>query len=450
MTTQVLTPGPSTFSTITQLPQLIRDRLQWMMETQKKYGDIVRVPLGPRTSYIVFHPDYFRHVLVANAKNYCKGRSFEKTGAYMGNGIATSEGTAWQAQRRRMNPHFGRDALAPIAEVMISNIEKMLDRWSISVKLDETIDLSTEFQRLALEIVARALFGTEVPEQEILQVISAFRTALQYTTRRILNPFDFTENLPLPSNLRFKKAVEYMDQVVYRTIREERQRETPSGTLLALLMAAVDPETGEGMTEKQLRDEVMTLFLGGTDTSGNTLSWVFYYLNQLTPIRAKVLEEISQVLEGRRPRFEDTMGLGYTRRVVEETLRLSPQNWVMSRDTLGKDSIDGHEIPAGTTVFMGVYYAHRRPDFWNHPEVFDPNRFLPEQAKGRHALSYIPFGAGPRKCIGYQFALMEFSFAISMILQRFEVELVQPDRIKPYASWSLWPRPGILARLHQK
>lgn len=441
------TPGPSVLSVIGQLPRIINNRLEWMIETQKKYGDIVRLPFGPRTHYAVFHPDYFRHILVANAKNYCKGRTFEKTAAYLGQGIATIEGAPWQIQRRRMNPHLNREALAGIADSMVQNIQQLLLRWEKIARQGETLDLADEFQRLALETVARALFGVEVPETEISQIISAFKISLKHTSRRTMNPFDIPESLPIPSNIRFARAIAYLDATVYRMIREEAAREEPSHTLLAMLLNATDPETGERMTEKQLRDEVMTLFLGGTDTSGNTLSWVFYNLATQPTIKAQALEEISTLLNGRLPQFEDVPNLSYLKRLVEETLRLYPQNWAMSRDTIAEDTIGGCTIPAGSTVFLGTYVAHRRPDFWENSEQFDPNRFLPENSKGRHTLSYIPFGAGPRKCIGYQFALMEFAFAISMILQKFDFEL-ETHRVTPYPSWSLWPKPGLKAKLH--
>ncbi len=414
------TSGPSIASVIRQVPKLLTNRLEWASDLQRKYGEVVKIPWGPRVNYAIFHPDHFRHVLVSHAKNYSKGRTFEKTAAYMGKGLATVEGSAWQVQRRRMNPHFSQSSLAGLSGIMVQNTERLLERWEGSCRQGQELDLAVEFQRFALETVARALFGSEVPETDILEIIDAFKVALKHTTWRAMNPFEVPENIPLPGNLRFAKAVELLDRSVYRMIREESRKKTPSDTLLSFLIHAQDPDTGKFMTEKQLRDEVMTLFLGGTDTSGNTLSWVFYHLHQLPRIRKKLLQEIRAVLGNRPPELDDLSQLTFLRRVIQETLRLYPQNWAMSRDALVDDEIGGVRIPAGSTIFLGVHFAHRRADFWPNPEYFDPDRFLPENSLGRHTLSYLPFGAGPRKCIGFQFAMMEFSLAITMILQKLD------------------------------
>lgn len=438
-------PGPGRLEVLGSLPLILGDRLGWMEEVFRKHGDIARLPLGPRTVHVVFHPDYIRHVLVTNAKNYWKGRTFEKTSGYLGKGLATAEGEAWQAQRRRMNPQFHRDALAGLSSIVCACIDRMLDRWSGAAKKGELVDLSVELQRLAMEVVARSLFGSEVLEEKIAAIIQSIKVALAYTTARTLNPFDVSERLPLPGNLKFRKAIAVLDEVVYGIIEEERRRQPPSGNLLSLLIHARDPETGLGMPAEQLRDEVMTMFLGGTDTSGNTMSWVFYNLHRHPELRERVTREAE-----RAGSIPDPAKLDLARRVTEETLRLYPQNWVGSRDAYAADTIGGYEIPAGSTVFLGVYIAHRRADFWKDPLAFDPDRFLPEAVKGRHPMAYLPFGAGTRKCIGFHFAMMEITSTIAMALRRFSFELVDAKSIRRHASWSLWPKPAMLARLVEK
>lgn len=426
------------------------DRLGFMEWLHSSYGDIVRVPFGPRVSYALFHPEHFAQVLVTHHKEHYKGRTFAKTAAYLGNGLATSEGKYWQSQRRKMNPHFSREALTGISKIMLANIEAMLERWSQKEREGEVFDAAFEFQRLVMNVVARSLFGNEVPEHEITEVVQGIRAALAFTNSRIMNPIDIPESWPLPSNLKFRRSVQKLDEIVGRFIRDERHRTTPSGTLISMLISAEDPETGEKMTDQQIRDEVLTMFLGGTDTSGNTLSWVLYYLQMYPEVRKKAEEEVVRVLQGRTPTPESFMQLGYIKRVIEETLRLSPQNWVMSRDTLSEQTLGGYTIPKDTTVFLGVYITHRRPDIWENPLSFDPDRFLPDRASGRHLLSYLPFGSGPRKCIGFHFAMMEITFAISMILQRFDLEVVNAAGIRPSPTWSLWPTPGVNIRLKSK
>lgn len=443
-------PGPSLARVASKVPQLRRDRLGFMEWLHRDYGDVVRIPFGPRVSYGLFAPEHFAQVLVTNHKNHWKGRTFAKTAAYLGNGLATSEGKFWQSQRRKMNPHFSREALGSISEVMVQNIGTMLDRWSEFAKHETEFDASFEFQRLVMNVVARSLFGNQVPEADISAVIEGIREALAFTNQRIMIPFDIPESWPLPSNRRYRRAIDKLDALVARFIRDERGREEPSHTLLSMLVSAQDPETGEYMSDQQIRDEVMTIFLGGTDTSGNTLGWVLTYLQRHPEVQARAREEVARVLSGRAPRAEDFMALPFVRRTIEETLRLSPQNWVMSRDSLADQTIAGFEIPKGATIFLGVYVAHRRPDIWENPEGFDPDRFAPEKASARHLLAHLPFGAGARKCVGFHFAMMEITFAITMILQRFEIQVTNADSIVPSPTWSLWPSPGVMTRLHEK
>lgn len=436
-------PGPSFFEFAANTHKLIWNRLDYLEEVHRKYGEIVKLPFGVRTSYIIFHPDLFQQVLVSHHKKYWKGRTFEKASGYLGKGLATSEGEEWLTQRRKMNPHLHREALSGLSELMVNNVDKMLDRWDEKRKKGEMIEATTEFQRLAMEIVARALLGAHVPESDINEIIEAFKYALKFTVDRTLNPLDISESLPLPSNIKFKKAMDFLDSVVYRMITEERKRETPSGTLLSMLVYAEDPETGARMTDKQLRDEVLTMFLGGTDTSGNTMSWTMYNLFAHQDIYKKAASEVDAALQGRTPGFMDLANLAYVKRVIEETLRLFPQNYIMSRDNLEDDVIAGYNIPKDSTVFLGVWVAHRRPDFWENAMTFNPDRFLPENLKGRHQQVYIPFGGGPRKCIGFQFAFMEMTFAMSRIVQRFNFEITNFSKIKPTPTWSLWPGPTM-------
>jgi cytochrome P450 len=444
-------PGPGFAEVLSRLPIIVGDRLRWMTEVHEKYGDVVRVPMGPRTIYAVFHPDHIRHVLVTNARNYWKGRTFEKTAATIGNGLVTAEGADWQIQRRRLNPHFHRDGLKDLAPIMVRSIDGMLERWATVAAERRSIGLAGEFHRLAMEVVARCFFGMGVDESRIVPLIEAFRVALRFTTRRALNPFDIPESWPLPANVEYRRARDLMDEFVYGMIREERSRATASPTLLGTLVRAADPETGALMSEKQLRDEVLTMCLGGTDTTGNTLSWAFYNLDRRPELQARVRDEVRVALEGVAPTAQMLERLPYTRRFIDETLRLFPQNWVGSRDSLEPDQIGGYTIPAGVTVFLGTYVVHRRRDFWGEDAArFDPDRFLPERLAGHHPMQYLPFGAGSRKCIGYHFAMMEIALAIAMTLERYDFEVVDAERIVPDATWSLWPKPGVPVMLRER
>ena len=446
----MVAPGPSFLEVLWHLPSLFWRRLAFMYHVHEKYGDIVRLPFGPRVVYAVFHPDLARQVLISDHKRFWKGRTFQKTATYLGDGLATSEGAYWKSQRRRMNPDFHRRSLASLSPLMIKHITALVERLDGHARSGQPVDLREEFARVAMEVVTRTMLGSYVDDEQIPEIVEAFQVSLRFTARRALSPVDIPEALPIPSNLRFRRAVQLLDAVVYGFIEAEAKRDTPSDTLLGRLMAATDLTSGERMQPKQLRNEAMTIFLGGTDTTGNTLSWSAVTLDRHPAVRAKVDAEIAAQVSGAVPTPDEARRLPYLQAVLKETLRQYPQNWVMSRDALVDVELGGHTVPAGSTVFIGTHVIHHRPDLWEEPAAFRPERFLGDAGQGRHPLAWFPFGAGPRKCIGMAFATLEMSYAIPMIRKRFELELLEPDRIDTHATWSLWPRPRVLARVHAR
>lgn len=436
--------GPRGWPLLGVLPHLLGDRLSYMLSLQKQYGDVVTLPVGPLKSYVLYHPDDIQQVLFKRHSKYFKGRSFEKTKDYLGNGLATSEGDFWASQRRRMGGHFNWSTLSQLTDLMLIEIDKFIDSLIERSKKGESVDISTEFQRLALKTIVRTLFGSAIPTGDVEKLVESFRYVLKHTLNRIVLPFDIPNSFPLPSNLKFNRELGVMDSVVAKLIKEESERKTPSQTLMGILVRATDPEGKDQslMSQKQLRDEIMTLFLGGTDTSGNTMGWTTYNLARFPAVMAKAREEVDNLIGQRPPTFQDFEKMSFVKSVISETLRLFPQNWIMSRDTLEEDEIRGVKIPKGKTVFMAVYSVHRDPRFWDDPLKFDPGRFQTGENL-KHPVCYLPFGGGPRKCIGFHFAYLEMTLAIARLLQRTQLQFTNLESVRPDPQWSLMMKPGL-------
>lgn len=427
-------PSPRALPLINHFHHFLGNRLDNILALQKNYGDIVRLKLGPLVTHLVMHPDYARHVLVTNAKNYHKGRVFKKTESYFGQGVATSDGDLWRTQRRLMNPHFKTEALGDFFRTKVEVVELALDRFS---KMRQSIDLSMEFPRIAMEVVARTLFGQHVDNARIHGIIHHVDHILKHTMKMIILPFSIPKWMPMPSNIRFHRGIDDINRTIFSFIDHARSKELQSNSLLSALAHTRDPETGERMSVEQIRDEAMTMFLGGIDTTGNTLPWVLAMLLKNPASLSEVKQEISEVLGDAPPDFTSIRRLEKLHNAILETLRLYPQNYVMARDTHNDDEIGGYFIPKDTTVFISMYAIHRHKDFWPEAEVFDLSRFTAESMKDRHQNAYNPFGAGQRKCIGSNFALIEMTTILAMMLQRFHIKVDDDARISPNPLWSL-------------
>jgi len=436
-----IAPGPRG---VGSLLRILRDPLGQMTAIAREHGPVARVKLGARVNHLVTSPDHVRHVLVDGAARYHKGRTFEKTRGYLGNGLATSAGDFWRRQRRIMQPHFHKEQIRGVGELMTRTIGETVALWQARAERGETFDAWADMMSMALHVTTRSLFGAIV-DQDVAAIVESFQIALDHTTSRVLAPVEIPAWLPIASNLRFRRAIRTLDEIVYRVI--DQQREQPeAANLLAVLLASRDAETGESMSAEQLRDEVMTLMLGGHETTGNALAWTWYLLAKNPAVDATMREEIA-ALAGKPPGMEDLARLAYTQMVFQESLRLYPQNWVMSRDTLEEDEIAGYTIPADTTVFLGVYVVHRDPAHWSEPERFDPLRFTAEAARGRDPFAYLPFGGGQRKCIGANFATMEATLALASLAQRFRVEVPADHQVGLLPRFALRPKGGVPVRL---
>lgn len=417
--------------------ELVRRPHHFFLQLTQEYGDIVQYRAAPEPAYLINHPDYVKHVLVSNGRNYNKDTHLNKymLESLVGQGLLTSEPPLWRRQRHLIQPAFHRHNLVTFADLMTASTGRMLERLAGYADRSETFDIAAEMMRLTLDIVTRALFGYEIgPQAEA--VGEAVNTLIE---------------IAKPSRQRFQETLRELDGIVFGIIEQRRQQpnETQQDLLDMLLLARYE-DTGEGMGDQQVRDEVMSLFIAGHETTANTLSWLWYLLVQHPDVVAKIEVELAQVLNGRSPTPTDFPQLAYTNQVIKESMRLYPSAWSISRRALDDDVIDGHAIPAGAIVALSPYTLHRHPAFWPDPERFDPDRFTPEQENGRHRYAYIPFGGGARKCIGDQFALMESIIIVPMILQRFRLQLVPDHLVEEHALVTLRPKNGILMTVKRK
>lgn len=415
-----------------------RDALGLLRDAAQSREKILRYRLGPQTLHLVNDPMGVRQVLQENHLNYDKQtRSSAKIAAVSGQSLLVASGAPWLRQRRLLQPAFHHQRLAGFVRVMTEATAAMLARAG-----EAPVEMASEMMHLTFTIVGRTLFSVDVG-RDADEVESAMAVVLEHTYRRLERVLDLPPAVPTPGNLRFRRALGEIDRIVYRIIAERRGVE--ANDLLSMLLRARDEETGEGMTDEQLRDETITFLLAGHETTANALAWTWYLLSQHPEVERRLREEVCAVLGDRAPGVEDLPKLQYVRQVVREAMRLYPPIWIMERRAIGADEIHGVAIPAGSSVMISPYALHRAPDLWADPEAFDPDRFAPDREPERFA--YIPFGAGPRLCIGNNFALMEAQVIVAMIAQRYAVRLLDGQEIVARPGITLRPRDRMMMRL---
>lgn len=411
--------------------ELVRDPLSFFLTLARQYGDIVCYRSIGEPAYLINHPDLAKHILQDNNRNYTKDTySNHLFRTVVSDGLLTSEGETWLKQRRLMQPAFHQKRLAEFDELIASATQSMLDRWQGYCERQEPVYISQEMSALTLTITIRILFGVDIGD-EINRVGQAVDMG--------------SALLEKPTNPRFKESVGIISEVVSQIIAERRQSTAEANDLLFTLLNTRDVETGEGMDDRQLHDQVMTLLLAGYETTASALTWTWYLLARHPRAVQKLRAEAERVLQGRTPTYADTENLVYTLCVFKEGLRLYPSAWVLGRKAIENDVLNGYTIPAGAVLAISPYTIHRHPDFWENPEDFEPERFLPENAVGRHHFAFIPFGGGPRQCIGNNLALLEAQLIIPMVLQQFDVLLTDQQPMKPEAHFVL--RPDMNLRL---
>jgi cytochrome P450 len=444
-------PGPRALSPLGSAPAIARDTEGFALKMWQRYGDIVRIRFLLWPAYLLYHPDYVKYVLHDHHRNYNKQSPLlDSVRPFFGNGLFTNNGESWLHQRRLMQPAFHHKRLEHFGTVMTDATLAMLERWQDAGS--QPLDIPQEMTRLTLRIAGLTLFNLDL-SNDVDLVGHTFTTILPQLTKYFFVPFPPLW-VPTPGNRRVQAGLETLNQVVYDIISQRQKHLTDpgmeTGDLLSMLLAARDEETGEGMNDQQVRDEVMTLLGAGHETTSATLTWIWYLLSQHPEVEQRLHAELDRVLGGQPPTVDRLDDLPYTRMVIQETMRLYPPAFFVIRHTIADDEIGGYPVPANSFIFLMSHAVHRHPAFWEEPERFDPERFTPERSAGRPRYAYFPFGGGPRICIGNSLAMMEAQLVLATVAQRYCLRLVPGHSVELQVSLTTRPRHGLPMTLHPR
>jgi cytochrome P450 len=424
-----------------------RDMAGFLTRATRDYGDVVYFKIGPQDVYFLNHPDYIKDVLVTHQQNFIKGRALQRAKRLLGEGLLTSEGSFHRRQRRLAQPAFHRNRIASYADKMTEYAERASDGWTDGAQLD----MSEEMMRLTLAIVAKTLFDADVEEGEADEIGEALTTIMSLFNAMLFPFSEVLEKLPLPQSRRFKRAKKRLDETIYRIIDERRRSGEDRGDLLSMLLFSQDEEGTGSMTDEQVRDEVMTLFLAGHETTANALTWTWYLLSQHEEAEARLHQEVDEVLGGRaRPLVEDVPRLRYTEMVLMESMRLYPPAWAIGRLAVKETEINGYRIAPGSLVLVSQYVTHRDPRYYPDPMRFDPERWTTEARETRPQFAYFPFGAGARRCIGEAFAWMEGVLLIATLARRWRLRHAPAHTVDIQPLITLRPKHGMLMTAHKR
>ncbi len=438
-------PEPQGEAAAALLSSLAQDMLGATIKGFQLYGPIVKYVLGPLRLIVLSDPDLAYTVMVERYREFRKPAPGRGVGLLLGPALLTfDEHEPWFARRRMMQPMFHRRSLAKMGERMVEAGERMLARWQAAEAHGE-IDVAHEMLEVTLDIINQTMFSTNVLDNvdkigpATTQATAFLEVVRTHPQLAALPPAD--ERVQV-----FLAARQVLDEIIYGIIHERQASQQSHDDLLDLLMQARDADTGEGMSDQDLRNEVLDIFVAGHETTAHTLTWALYLLTQHQDVFARLHHELDSVLAGRTPTVNDLPELPYLQRIFNETLRLYPAGALNPREVTQDTTIGGYAIPAGSRLIESVYNIHHNPAFWPEPEKFDPDRFLPERSKGRHPHAFIPFGSGPRKCIGSNLAEMEGPLLLAMIAQRYDLEMIPGQRIEPMVTITLRPRYGLRLR----
>ena len=434
--------GPRGYPLVGNLPQLARDPLAFCTRVNEEFGDRVRLRLGPKTAFLVSHPRDVRYVLQDKSKNFGKGRMWQAVKKVFGEGLATSEGPLWLRQRRLMQPAFHRDRIAALVPLMGEVVARKVEEWA---RAPGPIDVVAEMMALTGEASLRTLFSSSLRKEDLGAMTEAL-AVLRKALNRVMWTSVFPDGFPLPGRSATRAAFGVLEALLARMI-EERKGGGPSD-LLSLLLDARDADTGEAMSQAQLRDEVVTLFFAGQETTAFTLCWVFYALAHEPGILDGVFAEVGTIGET-IPSMNALKELDFTRRVIEETQRFYPPGWVIPREATTDDALGDMPVPADALILVCPYLTDRHPEFWENPLKFDPEHFTADRVAARDSFAFYPFGRGPRQCIGNGFAMMETLLVTAMAARRFRMELTAPVTQKTVAV-QVHPHPKLLLRFTER
>ena len=441
-------PGPKGLPLVGSLFAMRRQGiLEFWTEAWREHGDVVQVTVGPMTLTQFVRPEHVQEILVGKRDNFVKGFSHDTLRLPLGSGLLTADGELWRRQRRLMAPTYTPRGVKDYAGIMLDATDKMLARWrTIPDGMPQAINV--EMMRLAMSVISRSVFTIDIGE-EFAEAGEALGVILDFASARTISPVGLPLWVPTPLNRRLKWALETMDSFLYGIIAERRSQ-PPGDDLLWRLLDARDEETGEPMSDEQLRDEVLITFFAGHETTAQLLTWAWYLLARDAGAEARFHAELDEVLGGRRPGVDDVEALAYTRMIMDEVLRLYSPVATMARDAVEDDEVGGYHVPGGSIVTISPYVTHRHPEFWARPHDFYPEHFEPQAVEARPRYAYYPFGAGPRVCLGKHFALLEAALVLAEVGQRFRPRLASDEVVGVRWSGTLRPDRDVMMTLEAR
>ena len=434
-----LPPGPKGLPFLGSLVDYFSDMLGFLKRVSDEYGDLVYYKLGSRKMYLLNNPEHIKDVLVTYNRNFEKSRALKRTKIILGEGLLTNEGEPHIKQRRTIQPVFHHQRIKSYGDVMADYASRVGEGWQNG----SVVNIHKEMMKLTLYIVSKTIFDSDMESEsdEIGQCLTDLVTLFP----QMLFPYsEYLDNLPLPANRRFQNAKNKLDSIIYGLIEKRRANPGVKSDLLSMLLEAEDEEGGgEGMTDEQVRDEALTLFLAGQESTANSLVWTWYLISTHTEVEKKMHEEIDTALNGRLPTLDDLGKLSYTQNVFKEALRLYPPAWAVARHVKEDYEVGGYIIPAGADIFMSQYVVHRDPRFYREADRFTPERWSSDETKDLPRFAYFPFGGGTRRCIGEPFAWMEGVILIAPIASKWKMRLVPHQKIVPQALITIRPKNGM-------
>jgi cytochrome P450 len=428
--------GPRGHFLVGSSPEFLKDSLGFIQQIARDYGDIVKFNIGPFRTYLLNHPDYVHQVLVTDAKKYQKSFLFRLIlSKYLGNSIVNVEGDQWKNQRKLMQPAFHHNRIQGYAQTMVDYTVNLMEDWG------DEVDLDVEMMNVTLRISNKTLFDADTDDTgDLKDVMNVFRETIG---KAAVSPPLIPDWIPTPGNRTRKRINQALDEIVLKIIAERRAEGSQDrGDLLSMLMQATYDD-GSHMNDKQLRDEVMTLFIGGHETTAIALSWALYLVVTHPEVKQKLMDELDSVLEGRLANVNDLPRLTYTDMVIQETLRLYPPAWQTQREALEDVEIGGYTVKKGSTLMISPYLTHHDARWWTNPDEFIPERFAPENVQEQYKYAYFPFGGGPRVCLGNQFVMMETKLVLATMMQHCEFTLTPGQDIHVVPMITLRSNNGI-------
>lgn len=450
MTMEQLQPVPTRrgWPVLGVLPQIIgQSSKDYFKNVMLEQGGLVRLNFGPQPVYLVSHPDYLQQILRDNHQNYRKpDLLYAAAREVVGQGLVTSDGELWLRQRRMIQPHLHRKQLVHLFDEMWEAVAEVLSRWEALAQNQSEVEMGDKMAEITINVITRTMFGQKIlSPTEITSVGQCAIRLVKHISASLFTGW-LPKWFPKPGAASFKRDRQTMRQVINRIIAHCRAQKETSAGLIEMLINSVDEETNQVMTEQQLFDEVMTIFLAGYETTSTALTWLLVILKEYPAVLEKLQTEIDQILGSRPPTFEDLLRLTYTQQVFMEVLRYHTVASLLPRALNQPDQLGPYQLPANALVLLSFYGVHHNPRFWDNPEVFDPERFTPEAIAQRHPFAYVPFSAGPRKCAGDEFALLEGPLIIAMLLQRYTITLL-PNQTFPASLGNLRPKNGVKGTL---